>query len=386
MASEDRSAPGALAANAASTAVGDAPDTTAAGTAEHDDVLGLEQALTAKPYHFAFLSAARFLECHFPDQPKIGTAKRPSEEPVRFGQDPYLHFAPSTLAAYRPATKDQPGKLTNYFFGLFGPDGALPLHLTEYALNRIRYHRDPTLARFVDVFHHRMTSFFYRAWASARPAVSFDRPAQDRFAGYVGSLVGIGMPSMRDRDAMPDLAKLYYAGHFTNHTRHADGLATMLEDYFEVPVSIEEFVPEWLALPEDSRLRLGERGSGILGESATIGARIFHCQHKIKLLFGPMTLEAYQRLTPDGDHLASLVAFVRNYVGDEFAFDLNLILMKDEVPRIELGKAGALGWTTWLGERKAETDADDMVIDPAKALQRKPVAASSNLEPDLSVN
>lgn len=377
MASEDRATADALSGS-------DVPRTPEAR--EVVDVQDLEQALADKPYEFSFMSAARFLECRFPDRPKIGTARRPGEEPVRFGQDPYLHFAPATLKAYRPSTADRPGKLTNTFFGLFGPDGALPLHLTEYALNRIQYHKDTTFARFVDVFHHRMTAFFYRAWAAARPSVSFDRPAQDRFATYVGSLAGIGMASMRHRDAMPDLAKLFYAGHFANQTRHADGLAAMLEDYFEVPVSIEELVPEWLTLPEDSRLRLGSTGGGVLGESATIGARIFHCQHKIKLLFGPMTLKAYRRMTPDGDNLACLVAFVRNYIGDEFAFDLNLVLLKDEVPRIELGKAGALGWTTWLGERKADTDANDMVINPVSAFRQAPALAANDLEPAQLAN
>lgn len=338
---------------------------------DDSEAMELEDALAARPYDFAFLSAVRFLECHYADRPRIGTAKRPSEEPVRFGQDPHLHFAPASLAAFEPASKNRPGKLTNYFFGLFGPDGALPLHLTEYALNRIRYHRDPTMARFVDVFHHRMTTFFYRAWASARPAVNYDRPDEDRFAGYVGSLFGLGMASMRGRDSMPDLAKLYFAGHLVNQSRHADGLAAMLEEYFEVPAEIEEFVPEWIELPKDDRLYLGRPGGGVLGESATIGARVFHCQHKIRLLFGPMTLAAYWRMTPAGDNLACLLAFVRNYLGDELGFDLNLILKKDEVPRLQLGKGAALGWTTWLGERKAETDADDMVINPIAALARK---------------
>ena len=44
---------------------------------------------------------------------------------------------------------------------------------------------DPTFAVFADLFHHRMLSFFYRAWAQAQPTVSFDRPEADRFGAYV---------------------------------------------------------------------------------------------------------------------------------------------------------------------------------------------------------
>ena len=72
----------------------------------------------------------------------------------------------------------------------------------------------------------------------------------------------------------------------------------------------------------------------------------------------------YTRLLPGGESLRRLVAFVRNYIGDELAWDFRLILKRDEVPKLELGKRGQLGWTTWLGDRSADSDADDLVIDP----------------------
>jgi type VI secretion system protein ImpH len=50
---------------------------------------------------------------------------------------------------------------------------------------------------------------------------------------------------------------------------------------------------------------------------------------------------------------------VRNYLGDEFEWDLNLVLVANEVPVLELGVAGELGWTTWLGRRRSPADAAD---------------------------
>ena len=95
----------------------------------------------------------------------------------------------------------EPPRLTQRFFGLLGPNGPLPLHLTDYARERVLHHGDPTLARFFDVFHHRMLALFYRAWAQAQPTASLDRPYDDRFADFVGSLIGIGSPLLRRRDA-----------------------------------------------------------------------------------------------------------------------------------------------------------------------------------------
>ena len=55
--------------------------------------------------------------------------------------------------------------------GLFGPQGALPLHLTAYALERRDRANDRTFVDFCDIFHHRLLCMFYWAWADARPQV-----------------------------------------------------------------------------------------------------------------------------------------------------------------------------------------------------------------------
>jgi type VI secretion system protein ImpH len=269
------------------------------------------------------------------------------------------------MAAFEPAAEGRPARLSSYFFGVFGPSGALPIHLTEYARDRIRNSGDRTFARFVDIFHHRMMSLFYRAWAASQPTVSFDRPGDDRFAGYVASLFGLGMPSLRDRDAMPDLAKLHFAGRFANQTRNAEGLRAMIADYFKLPVEIEQFVGDWVSLPHSSLCMLGESpATGTLGTTASIGDRIHVYHHKFRILFGPIGFSDYQRLLPGGTSLARLVPIVRNYVGDEFSWDVNLILRKEEVPALRLGAAGLLGWTSWLGTRRSERDATDLLLDP----------------------
>ena len=196
------------------------------------DTVNLLQAIAERPYSFDFFQALRRLEALFADKPRIGKATRPQDEPIRFGQEPSLAFAPSTLASLK-LREDRPPRLEVFFFGLFGPNGALPLHLTEHARSRIRNNDDETFARFVDMFHHRLLSLFYRAWASAQPTVSYDRPNEDRFGEYIGSALGIGAPALRDRDAVPDLAKLYYAGLFSNQTHHADGLQAIIADYLQ---------------------------------------------------------------------------------------------------------------------------------------------------------
>ena len=327
------------------------------------DDIGANALLPGEAYRYDFFAALRRLENVHRDKPRTGHAVRPADEPVRFAQEPTLSFAPTTLHDLVAGEEGRPPRLTEYFFGLLGPHGPLPLHITEYAHDRMLNAGDPTFVRFLDMFHHRMLALFYRAWADAEPTVNFDRPEHDRFSTYVGSLFGLGMPSLKERDAMPDLAKLHYSGRLVGHTRHPEGLRAILIGFFGVTVTIREFVGDWMTIPEDSRLRLAEsRTTGTLGVSSVIGGHVWGCHQKFRIAIGPLDMVDYQRLLPGGDSLKRLVAIVKNYVGDEFAWDVNLILKRSEVRPTELGSFGQLGWDTWLTPRPQATDADDLML------------------------
>lgn len=329
------------------------------------------QALAVQPHRFGLFAALRRIECLSRDRPRLGCSARPSEDPVRLGQEPSLAFAPSTLASFAPGAPGRPARLEVLCFGLFGPNGPLPLHLTEYARDRLRHFADPTFARFADLFHHRLISLFYRAWASGEPAVAFDRPESDRFGDFIGSLCGLGLPSLRGRDAMSDLAKLHFAGRLGCPSRPPEGLLAILRSLLGVPVALQEFVGHWLWLPVAGRCRLGETPvSGTLGVSAVLGERVWDCQHRFRLVLGPLTLAEYRGLLPSGPRIAPLVAAVRSYVGLELAWDVNLVLRAGEVPQARLGTSGRLGWTTWLGRRDPATDAGDLLLDAEAAVVR----------------
>lgn len=329
--------------------------------------------LNQEPWSFNFYQAVRRLECAHLQLPRLGCSQRPSDDPVRFGQEPTLAFPPATVSRFDLPSPDSPARMYVNFLGLLGPHGPLPLHITEYVRDRQLNQNDPTLACFLNLLNHRMVSLFYRAWAVNQQTVSFDRAGgqqaslADRFALYVGALFGIAMESYRQRDAAPDVAKLQYSGPLVNQTRHAEGLRAMIADYFGLETHLDQFVGQWIDLPADSRCRLGEsRDTGLLGSTAIVGSRIWQCQYKFRLRMGPMDFTAYQRLLPGGRSLRRLVAWVRNYIGAELAWDVQLTLKKEEVPRAKLGAGGSarLGWSTWLKSQPTPRDPDDLILNP----------------------
>ncbi len=322
--------------------------------------------LSEEPFGFDFFRAVRLLEASAPGKVLLGDSLSPADDAVRFGQTPSLGFAPSTLASVTPGQAGMPAKFRVFFFGMFGPNGALPLHMTEHARDRERNFRDPTLSAFLDVFHHRLISLFYRAWATNQKAVDLDRPAKSRFTVFVGSTFGLGTEGLRERDAVPDWAKLYFSGRLAAQTRNAEGLESILGEFFGIPTRILPFMGQWLTLPPESACRLGASPeSGLLGKTTIVGSRFWDSQLKFRVRMGPMSLLDLQRLLPVGDAFKRLKAWVLNYVGHELCWDAQLVLKAAEVPGTQLGKGAMLGWTTWIKSKPATRDAEDVIFQGA---------------------
>ena len=202
------------------------------------------------------------------------------------GRIPDLSFAPAPLASFEAGQDGRPPRLQVRLFGLLGPNGPLPLHITEYARERLRHAGDPTLSRFLDLFHHRFLALFYRAWAQAQPHVNRDRPNDDRFAVYVGAFLGMSPAAFRDRDTLPDLAKFFHVGALIRHVRNAEGL-----DGHPRAASSACRCGSRSSSATGCRWATGERTylqreGATLGSGAVLGSRVWDRQHKFRIHLG----------------------------------------------------------------------------------------------------
>ncbi len=331
--------------------------------------------VAAAPHRYDFYQVLRRIEAARPDLPRLGEAMRPAAEPIRIGQPADLSFAPAALHAL-----DLDGavpRLQQRIFGLVGPNGPLPIHLTELAHDRLHHHADPTLQRFLDLLTHRFALLFYRAWAQAQPAIGMDRQDDWDFDRRLATLVGVGSGPLADRDAAGDAAKLHFAGRLARQVRDADGLEAWCRSEFDIPLRVEQWCGHWMALAPDERTRASSRDGQRLGRGAVLGGTVWDVQHKFRIVVGPLTMPQYRRFLPGGTDLERLRALVRQWVGLEFEWDLRLVLLRKEVLPLQLGTAptrpdgASLGRTTWLGRYRKAHDADDLCIDVERALRRR---------------
>ena len=373
---------------------------------------------------FEFYQAMRMIEGASPTTPRWGNAAHPRDEPVRLRQSAELNFAPSAIASFE---RTPVAAMTVRFMGLHGSHGPLPLHLTEYIRQQQRRKgsEDQGAARFLDIFHHRMLSLFYRGWAQSQPVVSQDRPEEDRFGEYIGSLFGIGEKSLQRRDTIPDTAKRHFAGLLASPTRPVSGLRQILCAYFQVSVQVEQNVGQWSTLPRSERSRLGRAGDGVgyarqsghigqvgqagrsgsaysgaansgaansgldrtdmghsvLGRSALCGRRVWDRQYGLRIVFGPLSLPEYLACLPGGRRFVATRDWLALYLRDPLDVTLRLRVCRDAVPVSRLGARGdanaaavaaagrvgaALGRTCWLGNggRRLESiRCRDSIID-----------------------
>ncbi len=332
----------------------------------------LGELMGGSPLHLTFFAAMRKLETVFRRAPRFGDALDPAHEPVRLAQDPSLAFRSSALTEVQDGDETTPARVEVSYFGAFGPHGPFPTHLTQYIDDQRRQRGDRTWIGFLDMFHHRMISLFYRAWANAQPTVNRDRPESDRFAHYLGALIGqstarVPRP-LKDLDEMA----LCAATHFVGPTRHAEGLRKTLQLCFGVPVAIEEFVGQWLDIPPGycwvvpPSLPDVQGAIGVLGQSTRVGTQVYDRQSRFRVVVGPLALEEYRRFLPRGDLLGRLLELVQRYAGDELRWDARLILREPDRRATILGSSGLLGQTSNLGQADGGAATfQDLIIDPA---------------------
>lgn len=331
------------------------------------------QAWSDEPWKYDYFAVMRRLEATAASTPRWGRALLPSAEPVRVGQEPSMAFAPAGLSRIEFSSEYSAARVRQRFFGYIGPNGPLPVHLSEFIQERAHNHADPTWLAFLDSLTHRFALHFYRAWAQARPAVALDRPQEDTFRSQVGALIGLGTAARQQRDAIHDDARLHFAGRLIRQVRNVESAQAIVQAYFGVPVRLESWIGRWMPLPDAETTRLG-RGSVSrkLGVGAVLGRSIWDRQHQVRLVIGPMTLERYRQFLPDGSAPPALRAWMHQLLGDEFDWDAELVLRKEEVPVTRLGQVqgngSRLGWCAWLGRQTRARDAADVRLPSRSVL------------------
>lgn len=325
----------------------------------------VREMLEQEPYSFRFFQAVRLLERLYPDRNPVGLFVSPSTEVVQFSSVPTLSFPASEIHDYQQR-KDAPPRLLVNFMGLSAAVGVLPHAYTEFLLERAKA-KDRGPGDFFDLFNHRIISLFYRGWQKYRFYIAYERTgaSDDVISARLLDLVGLGTSSLAHRMEIEDEACLFYAGLLSERRPTAQGLKQLIEDYFDVPVEVEQFTGTWRRLPQQNRTYLRDTCAfcEMLGLGTIVGDEAFDQHGAVTLRLGPLSYERYCEFLPGAPAHRELRAWLRIYANREFDFVIRLVLEREQVPRMQLGEAGAaasrLGLVSWVKNRALDRDPDE---------------------------
>lgn len=360
------------------------------------------QDLIARGHEFPFTECVRLIELaagaagndSLIGHPQVG----PDEEPLRFSASTSLAFPAGDVTDVR-VIDSEGGDPSGGFegegsfpvlecvttnFGLYGNRGVMPRSLTATIQEWERRcadegHEDeiPAFKAFLDIVNHRLISLLYRTELRFRFPLRWERGNLERqqLLSYFGSLAGIGTRELRDRMQIDDQVLGRYVGLLAQRGRSAAGLTTILICEFpDLPVSVEQFVPRWVEIPEDSRAELA---SGIprlgravqlvsSGGDVVLGSRAKTLDLCFAVRVGPLDWGTYRQFLPaiddedDSSEFDRLWQIVRFYVGADFDFEIHLGLAAGQAPPRRIAAHGQLrlGYSAIaMGEPDAKLEA-----------------------------
>lgn len=333
--------------------------------ADLDELTPMER-LAEDPTPFGFFQAVRLLEREHPERTPVGRFGDPSGEVARFSVHHSLAFPASEIQALILPEEGPPRMMVN-FLGLTGPQGVLPHRYTLAVIEQVRA-RDTTMRDFLDLFHHRILSLFYAAWEKHHFLISHERDQKDQLGRHLADLIGLlGEEKPSEQRVVRREALLYYAGLLMSRQRSALALEQLLEDYFGLPVEVEQFVGAWYPLETRVRTYVDDEpppGSAPLGLGSVVGDELWDQQARVRLRFGPLTRTQFDSFLPRGSAHKALRELARAYGGDGMDFEVQLTLRRQDVLPTTLGgpQETRLGQGTWLKTRPMDRDPDDTIL------------------------
>jgi type VI secretion system protein ImpH len=309
-----------------------------------------------------FWALVRMLENADSSKPRIGYAKNPAHENVRFGQKPHLYLPASEVAEIIEGKRaGVDATIFTYFLGLLGINGPMPLEFTNYVYQRSFSHFDHTWRRFLDIIHHRMHTLYYRAFAQNEQSLCYDHPEEDAIKNIIKSLAGL--PPNMNFDADCEKIALSYANRFSFIARNREGLEEILRNTLKTNVTVNDFVIALYDINPNDYAMLGNKKTAMLGVNLQIGRRYLSAAHRFEIDIGPIDSNAYHTLlSKPGFFLNKIMKIVRLYLVRPLDYVLRLHFAQGFITPARLGfKIGdlrpvQLGFFGWIGNTDTELE------------------------------
>ncbi|QAU25403.1 type VI secretion system baseplate subunit TssG [Dyella sp. M7H15-1] len=294
-----------------------------------------------------FFRFCELLERSAPERPLLGATDTPADDPFRFRSKLRLGFPGREIDAveYDPDDAAQAPTIRTTFLGLYGVDARMP----TYFVDTIAQNHDGAepLAAFLDLFHHRIVTQYYRIWRKYRYPVGFERDGGDPISTYLLSLAGLGLGAPDIGQTIGPRKLLSMLGLVNQKTRTTEGLAGVLQHAVpDATITVEEFHPVWVDVDTTEPMPLGEH--------CVLGGGFFDRGNCVRVVIMPTTASTVRSLMPGHAMHDDVLHLLRFYLGYEAqaVIDMHVAPALMPAPVLEPNTV-SLGYTTLLAHDDA---------------------------------
>lgn len=321
----------------------------------------LQQAPLMQFYRFCEL-----LERSMPHHAPLGTSDSPADEPVRFRSRAALGFPGREIDTVEIDTDDttRPPVIRTTFLGLYGIDARMP----SYFVDEIAQNHEGAepLAAFLDIFHHRFITQYYRIWRKYRYPVGFHADGSDPVSTYLLSFAGFGLGPASFSETVDPRKLLSMLGLINQKTRTAEGLAGVLRHAVpDADIAIEEFHPVWVSVESNEPMPLGEY--------CVLGGGFYDRSSCVRIVITPSLASSVGDLMPGGPMHKAVIELLRLYLG----YEAQAVVTMHVHPRLISAatletRRISLGYTSLLAPQGTHKDGDDRLIRISLAAWNRP--------------
>ena len=312
----------------------------------------LIELLKKKSHDFNFFQAVALLEEYYGNSVKDRDPL--SNGRIKFSANPEISFPSSEI----PLVKDHGEwgiELYLSFMGLLGISSPLPHYFTEHGA---RKSLEPcALTDFLNIFDHRLYTFFYRAWKKYRPVPTWAQNDQFDIYKRVAALAGL---TGADDPASKDSSLMAYAGLFAGVSHNASGLEEILTDCFNgVKATVEQWAPRWAKVSNLQKLGI----DFALGNEAMLGERIFDRSGKILVVLKLTDSNEFEKYLPGSENISRVKDIVKLFSSQPLAFDIEVRFTPADLIQVVLGKDNTpLGISSSCGSAADQTEGYSITI------------------------
>ena len=306
--------------------------------------------MVEKSRELDFFQAVSLLEEYFQKE-EAGVDPLNSNR-VQFYSDTATAFPPSDIAKIE-SDKEGFVRFVLSFMGLLGISSPLPQYFIEYGYKHEG--EETALSDFLSIFNHRFYVLFYRAWKKYRIIKRLSELDPSGLFQKIAFLSGIDEKNLQKRKRM-----VAYTGILTGSCRSAEGLRTVISDFFgNIPVAIRQWIPRWAKV--DELKKIGE--DSVLGSTAMCGTHIRDTGGMFMIILGPLEKETFEAFLPDSPNIVLLKEIVDKYMTDPLEFSVEVKLKPSALIPVVLGKEVApLGITSSCGPSLEKSDDYSILI------------------------